>query len=680
MFSSLRRLVGAVKVTEDQILVNVEGVPGDLMARDISKIWNTGRINQYMFARLGRNSFSFPKFFAPEVHFALKRISEEKGMRSRKGQILGIVEALEQDSWLKQINEEHPSILDYSQLSQLTVNLLDHQRNFLQVYDDIVPKYGLKGYLLAADPGSGKTLNSLGLSLALRADYVIIVSPKNALYRVWRETIQTRFKQPQTLWIAADGVPYKGQKYIVVHYEALNKVMDVARQVHGKVVVILDESHHFNETTSQRTNLFVDMCRTVNSEHVLWMSGTPLKAMAYESIPLLRTVDPLFTPQAEERYKKIFGKDVGRAVDILKNRLGIVSYKVVAGDVIHNKTSTKEIKVKIPDGHQYTLEAIRTEMTAFIKERMEYYRKNMSDYQKNYKEALSLFEATLETSEQKKAFSKYKDCVSEIRKGYDPLLHKTEAAYANHYETKVIIPALPTKEWRDIFKDTRSVIKYVDLKVMGEALGRVLGKKRSECHAKMVHQIDFKEIIDNAPAKTVIFTSYVEVVKEISKVMKTKGYQPLEVYGETNANVSGIITEFEKNEKKNPLVATYQSLSTAVPLVMASDAIFINQPFRDYEMKQARARLDRLGQLNPVTFYNIILDTGKEKNISTRSQEILEWSKDMVEAMMGGEEDKKAVDKTLDTYYNEGSMEAFVDHHNPFEISFESYLDQTKES
>ena len=36
-------------------------------------------------------------------------------------------------------------------------------------------------------------------------------------------------------------------------------------------------------------------------------------------------------------------------------------------------------------------------------------------------------------------------------------------------------------------------------------------------------------------------------------------------------------------------------------------------------------------------FYSVYLDTGDEPNISTRSKDILEWSKDMVRQLMGVE-------------------------------------------
>jgi type I site-specific restriction-modification system R (restriction) subunit len=63
--------------------------------------------------------------------------------------------------------------------------------------------------------------------------------------------------------------------------------------------------------------------------------------------------------------------------------------------------------------------------------------------------------------------------------------------------------------------------------------------------------------------------------------------------------------------------------------------ITLNAPFRDYELNQAIARVDRIGQPNPVTVVHCYLDTGDVPNISTRSKDILEWSKEQVQQIMG---------------------------------------------
>lgn len=676
MFGGIRRLVGAIKVTETATEIVVDGIPADQIARDIRRLWSTDKINGFMFSRLTKNGFSFPKFFAPDVIYALKSISSDRYSWTRKSSLGRVIEEITENTWLKSIQVEHPKFLDRSHLNEIKFDLKSHQLDFLDHYEEYVPKYQLKGYLLSAAPGTGKTLTTIALALCVKADIVILIVPKNSLHRVWTAAFDGEVMKKKTpYWVSDSGLPYKGERFVIAHYEAIDKVLGfIGQHSHSNAFVAVDESHNFNEDTAARTNLFVELCKKVDAKNVIWSSGTPLKAMGYEVIPLLKTIDPFFNPDVEARFRKIFGLKAGRAIDILRNRIGLISFKVNKQAVTDNKPTTTTIHIKIPNGGDYTLDKIRGEMQAFIVERTAYYKEHMKRYVKIFNDAMSTHERTLQTSEQKKAFKTYRTYVEDIRKYYDPEAMKTEAAYCNAYETKQIIPTLTDKTQRDEFKDARSVYKYVHLKIMGEALGGVLGKKRAQCHVDLVKHIPFETIIPEAAKKTVIFTSFVEALKAADTVLKAKGFKPLLVYGETNANLSGIISDFEKNPDVNPLGATYQSLSTAVPLVMANQAIFVNMPFRDHELVQAKARIDRLGQDTPVHFVMILLDTGNEPNISTRSNEILAWSKEMVAAMMGDEVEDAG--PTLNKFYNSVAQEAYHDGVNDFDVMFESLKEE----
>lgn len=148
-------------------------------------------------------------------------------------------------------------------------------------------------------------------------------------------------------------------------------------------------------------------------------------------------------------------------------------------------------------------------------------------------------------------------------------------------------------------------------------------------------EISLEAMIDNSVNKTLIFSDYTEVVNGVAEQLKSRKYHPLRVLAETNKDLTSIIGRFEKDKSVNPLLATYKSLSTAVPMVMADSVVFLNMPFRIHEYKQAIARLDRIGQPETIKAYQVFLDTGDVPNISTRSNDILTWSKDMVEAIMG---------------------------------------------
>lgn len=507
------------------------------------------------------------------------------------------------------------------------------------------------------------TLMATMLSRMLETDTNIFLVPKNSLDRVWKATIENEIKEKPNYWISNGNKPLDlGYKDYIIHHDHISKVMDFFNNNSGqlgRIFVNLDESHYFNELKSQRTLDFITLSRDIlNADDTLSMSGTPLKAIGSEAIPTLKVIDPYFNDKVADRFLKIYGKSHSRANDILQNRMGTITFKVDKKETVGNELIESNGYVSIPNGSDYTLDNIRAEMKKFITERMAYYKKEGDVYAKVYHEILDMHKSRLETSADKAEFNQYNKAVDLIRKQYDPLLRKDDIILANKYERYRIQPYLSPKD-KERFKDAKSVYKYYFLKVQGEALGRILGKMRVQCNVDILNGLDkivmkdskgkvedtisIDDLIMSTKKKTLMFTSFVEVVKEMESKLKSKGYNPLVVYGETNKDLANIIAKFASDDTANPLIATYKSLSTAVPLTMANVTVMLNTPFRDYEKQQAVARTDRLGQDSTVYITTILLDTDGKPNISTRSKDIMDWSKQQVEEIMGFKVDDKVI-------------------------------------
>lgn len=673
MLSGIKRLIGLVRVEEVKGSIIIDGIPGWEILNDIQRFWSTSRISMNMFTSATRSKVVFHQFFAVDVLYMFEQLYEDRKTRTSRRAIGKIIEELKEKTWLKGIMEPPTqSILDYSKLDEIGFPLLPHQKDFLNTYDRIRQQYQLKGMLLAAPPGSGKTITDLALAVCLKVKVGIIIAPKNSIERVWEATIKYNMPKSPSYWISnmpGQAAPV-GRRFYVFHYEALDRALDLAKRLKEKgddVFIALDESHNFNEINSQRTQNFIELCKLTQSTNILWASGTPIKAMGYECIPLLRTICGDFPAHVEERFKKIYGRDAKRALDILQNRIGLLTFKVPKQQVVDGTPTVKEVNIKTPNAKDFTLERVREDMTKFIEQRLEFYRKGMKDYERLFDDCLKLHEKSIRNSQDERDFQLYKKYVEMIRKFYDPKEMKVEVMFCNSYELRKIIPSLPDQLKKE-FKSVRSIIKYVNLKVMGEALGGILGKARSRCHLEMVDYVPFQEIIDNSVKKTVIFTSYVEVVLKTEKVLKELGYKPVLVYGDTNKNLAAIIRQFETDEDTNPLIATFPSLSTAVPLIMANTLIMLNSPFRDHERDQTISRCNRLGQDEQVYVFDCFLDTLGDPNISTRSKDILEWSREQVEAILG-------VSAPVDL---EATMEAMYLSDVPLDVSAEKFIGEVR--
>lgn len=678
MAQLFKRMLGIVYAEQKNDVIQLGGVAVQSIARDIQNTWGTSKINSNMFTDFGRKYLEFKLFYALEVHYMLQRLLKNRRNWTSRNTIISAIKQLEENTWLANLKPgtEHPKILDRSKIMLFHKTPLPHQTEFFDTYENGRAALGLKGFLLSAAAGSGKTLTDLMIAEMVHSDYVIIISPNNAVYRVWNTALRgdadgegCEYKVPQkSVWIAGENQPYKRERFLITHFEGLPKLMAEARTLSGNITIILDESHNFNDMTSNRTNSFIELCHSTKSTNIIWASGTPIKALGGECIPLLKTIDPLFDAKVEASFRQIFGINAQRALDILRNRMGFIKFHVEK--VVNNNPTEKTINVKLPNGSEYTLASISKAMSDFIAERMDYYKKNYKTYEDVYNNALGIYERSIRGSQEKQEFETYKRNVSLVKKNPDPRQTGNEMKFCNAFETNRIMPTLPLDQ-RKAFKGAKSVIKYVNLKVMGEALGGVLGKARARLHVEMLSQIDFETIMSEAEKKTVIFTSYVEVVKAADVLLRQKGKKTMLVFGETNKDLATNVGAFARDPKVNPLIATFPSLSTAVPLIMADQEIFLNVPFRDHELVQAKARIDRLGQDTDVKYVYVYLDTGKEPNISTRSKDILEWSREQVALIMGQDYNGEAA-KTMDSYIaslESGGLQEDV-------ISFEQALNE----
>lgn len=664
MFSGLKKAFGYITAETKNGVIHVEGIPTYVIQNDIRRIWGTSRIEGYMFTEIRKNSFSFNEFFALDIVYAIETLLADRYVKTSRRVLKNMLEVLRERTWLAKIPQVHPSKLNHERLKRFHKTPLDKQREFFETYDQVTQKYNLRGMLLAAAAGSGKTITSLMLSELLDTTLTIVVSPMNAVIDVWEKTILNELTYRPMYWTSLQGKQLTGaERYCVVHYEGLESFMRQLSKIklapHQRVNVVLDESHNFNTGTSLRTELFLQMCQTLDAQDVLWMSGTPIKALGSEAIPLFRSIDRLFTADTEFRFKKIFGLSSTRGADILRSRLGIVSYKVEKKDLpIQDPEILPTKLIAAPNAHNYTLDAIKAKMVAFTTERLEYYAGLAKEHNAYFYGILDAHEKRLRNGEEKQKYQQYRAALKiVIQYEGDARVCADEVVAVNRYENTQIIPQLPSDEVKR-FRDIRSAVKYVKLKVRGECLGRVVAKERMRAHLEMAPYIDFAPILDSSEKKTVVFTSFVEVLEKLQSELNAKGFETASVYGKTNSVLSATLQRFEKEEQLNPLVATYKSLSTAVPLLMADVVVLIDAPFRDYVLQQTISRTSRLGATTRTTVHMFALDTGTQPNITTRSYDILRWSQEQVTAIVGV---KSPFEVTEDFEKVELAMEGLAD-------------------
>lgn len=536
---------------------------------------------------------------------------------------------------LERCNDEGQYVGDVLKLKIKHVNLSDRVETQCISVDHPDHLYVTNDFIVTHN-----TYITAAIAEMLSADLVVVFCPKVVLESVWIESINEMFKTPQTIWHSGKPMPYTGQRWVLCHYDAMPKLMeflDNPRNYQGKkIVTILDESHNMNDPNSARSIMYQSIVKLLGSDNNIMGSGTPVKALGAEIITLLRVVDPMFTPQVEAIFRKMYGKEASKGLDVIRHRLGVVSYKVEKSEASAELLPPimRAYPIKIPDGQRFTLPAIKHVMEKFIKERSEYYKARRPEDMKFWEECVKIARSKIKDKQELIQFDEYLYTVHLIAKTPDPRFLGDEMKKANAFEKNVFEKLLPPG-YMHRFRDVKSVVKYVNLKIQGEVLGRIVGGMRIEANVAMVPYIDWVGITESTPKKTIMFTSFVEAV-EVGEAHTIKlGMKPLVVYGKTSNDLANTVKRFDSDPTLNPLLATYASLSTGVRLTMADTMILLNSPFRAYILEQAISRIYRLGQDSQTYVYQCVLDTGDVPNISTRSADILAWSTEQVEAIMG---------------------------------------------
>lgn len=650
IFSGISRIFGQVetKVDTRKGIVIVNGIPAQTLTAVMALWLRSDRIQQFMFISIKNNYFAFYEFYALEIREILEKIIVHPKTKYKIRRIAQkAIDQINEKTWLK--NEHNPDIkpiVDFRLLNKLSWTPKPHQMEALKAFGDTVPRYGLKGFYIAARPGTGKTFYDIALATVIIpqsvAEVKIVISPKNAILNVWARTIRECFKTPPTDWVSnVSEDPPLGREYYIFHYEALDRAVALCEKLTRKNIkyfVIIDEAHNFNTLTSSRTKRLIEICRHAQGPYSIWASGSPIKQLGSEIMPILECIDPLFNKMVAPGFKKIFGGANRRANEIVNKRFGLISHKIpteVVGEI--PKALPYRVNVRIPNPTPFLIETVKADVQKYIKERVLYYKKNIQGYKDQFKECIDYHKQTLLTQEQRERYGKYEETLAYIIKNSANVrAHMHLLGELNAYERTYLIPSL-TDELAKQFKEVRSIIKTLSLKVTGEAIGNVYIKRKAECSAAIAKHANLAEIIDSGLAKTLIFSNWIEPLEAAESFLNKQGYKTCHVYGKDSKNVSSIVDAFHEDPDVSVLLASYMALSTAVPVTAANQVVLIDYPYREYIYSQTVARAARIGQKHEVYVYELVLDTGADPNVSTRALDICQFSRDQVTQILGEE-------------------------------------------
>lgn len=630
----------------------VSGINLNAFEIDLRTNFGTSVIFNRMVIKLGSRKFKIHQFFMVELAWILDHFTTNKNKRQvdryRVGmyKYKGLYDEIKSKTWIGTTFETYAPYDVDKALKNFKLTPFPNQRQFLEDYSRIKYGYQLRGCLLDAEPGSGKTFTSLVWSEMISPYKTIIVVPKHLVNKPWVDEINNKyFKVVPKVWTSLDGtlaLNHTDARYFIIYKENLRSgeydplINEISKKGKEPVKVIVDESHNYNEHKSQQTQGLIQLCSHPYVSDVLFMSGTPIKAQGRETFALFTIIDKFFDKYVQDDFLKMYGRDNAFLNEMLAHRLGRIKYTITKIEGMDSPPTPITVPVSFPGAEKYTLSAIRAEMMDFITERVAYYNKVLPDYVNDWQKYVSHYRSWVKGDPlEEMELEQYIETVNHFRKhGYNNFTDADKSKFCHKVETKI------ERELRGddlkYFRNIKSAVKYVGLKIRGEALGRVLSKARMEAVRDIIEHADLLTRINAVQKKTVIYTSYIEVIRELMNHFEKIGVKSAYVHGENSSDIDKIVNQFRDDKDLNPLITTFNTLREGYPLIMANQLILMNAPFRSYELKQTIARIYRKGQDAECFVYLIDLDTGNEENITSRSIDIMEWSKEQVDILLGG--------------------------------------------
>lgn len=533
------------------------------------------------------------------------------------------------------------------QYKNLKLKIIDHkQLNSVETVcisiDSEEKLYIIKDYLVTHN-----TFTALAWSTLINDDPTFVLCPPSLVDSVWVKQIGEHFKEGKSVWTSKGDLPLRdGYDYYIVHYDYMNSsngaylqkfLAGMSKTYKGRLKLIVDECHNFNDPKAARTKRLIEWSDNDYFAHYLPLSGTALKALGSEIFTILVLLDRFFDKKAREFFMASYGRNRPALNELLAHRIGRSKFTIPGLTGMGPPPPVEIIKVTFPGADKYTLDAIRLDMQLYISERIKFYNHHMSEFLAFYNETVYGYELTIQKDPiLDEELNRYKAIVHRFRtQGYSSFTDSKDSVFCKQVEEKIEkgLKGEGLKEFRNV----KSAVKYLGLKLRGEALGNVLGRARINAIKDVIAHAGIPEMIDDVEKKTLIFTSYVEALKICESYLEEKGYPVLTVYGETNKDRDEAITRFKNDPRIRALIAVIESLKEGYPMLMANLIILLNSPFRDYEMTQIVGRIWRTGQ-DAMCFVKLIdLDTGDKLNITTRSINIMEWSKEQVDTLLSRE-------------------------------------------
>ncbi|MBD6956240.1 MAG: hypothetical protein F9Y92_06335, partial [Thermoplasmatales archaeon] len=459
----------------------------------------------------------------------------------------------------------------------------------------------LDGYMLAMQPGMGKSITAILTALAYSKKQILILAPKTLVESTWAVELEELGITDYTVFPKSKLL---NKRFIITNYERakdLKSGCDID-------FILIDESQNFRFADKKKIQDIYALKQAHNVHNILLLTGTPIKGVYAEFSAAFLLLDPYFDMEAYPYFYNLYSKKTIAGERLLKERIEFYMFKLTYDRVkdefvlppLHQ--ITKEIS--LPHANRYTINQIRLDIK---------YAAEQCKLSVNKKEVIE------QLNKEHNANIKEDDNVETLALKKQEVLSKIES----NTEKKKVAMLFNSLIAPEIYCLSKNI-----------ATAYISRLKELVIELFKAELPELKKLIQQNE-KIVVFTNYVSIADQLKELFdKELNLNSKVVTGKYSLDKrTESIKQFKLNPEADIIIITYKAASYGLTLTEARYLYYADLPFRDADLKQAIARIYRLTQKRDA--YAIYLKLkSEETTIQERKEKILEIYKELVSQLL----------------------------------------------
>lgn len=472
-------------------------------------------------------------------------------VRLANWELLGpLLKAFEQGSGGGSACMTLPEAPPIDRLSPRGLELMPHQIRFLEAV-----RQGHRSFLLADEPGLGKTAQSV-IAASVANAYPLLVVVPNVVKMNWAREVQRWTPQRRATVIHGDGQDIDAfADVFIVNYEILDRHLSWISSMGFKGMVV-DEAHMIKNVQSQRSRNVLTLAERIRKNTP---GGNPL-LMALTGTPLINDIDDF-----RAIWRFLGWIDDQKPLAELLGRLeaaGLTpadsAFYASARDIVIDMGIVRRKKIDVAAD----LPAKRVvDMPVELDD----------DFGRSIREA-----------EQQLA-----------DKLFDRFVRARDGKLGEELSTESIIRMIAAQELDESKSQTGGINVFTMVRQIGQA--------------KALLAADYAAQLARSVGKVVFFAKHIDVMDAVERSLAERGLRTVSIRGDQTAQARQIeIDAFNNDPEVSVAVCSLTAAGVGVNLQASSNVVLAELSWTDAEQTQAIDRVHRIGQEEPVTAWRIV--------------------------------------------------------------------------